>query len=136
MALELSERVRTFGVGSPRIADLPDLAEIQKSSFKWFIDEGLGEELRAFSPIKDYTGRLELHFLPNYTFEDHTEPNKPKTPEDARSMDASFTKKLRIQMRLVNREIGEIKEMCIRDRRLHARLEQRQSYRARRHQAN
>jgi hypothetical protein len=41
MALELSERVRTFGVGSPRIADLPDLAEIQKSSFKWFIDEGL-----------------------------------------------------------------------------------------------
>lgn len=109
MALELSERVRTFGVGSPRIADLPDLAEIQKSSFKWFIDEGLGEELRAFSPIKDYTGRLELHFLPNYTFEDHTEPNKPKTPEDARSMDASFTKKLRIQMRLVNREIGEIK---------------------------
>lgn len=113
MALELSERVRTFGVGSPRIADLPDLAEIQKSSFKWFIDEGLGEELRAFSPIKDYTGRLELHFLPNYTFEDHTEPNKPKTPEDARSMDASFTKKLRIQMRLVNREIGEIKEQEI-----------------------
>ncbi len=113
MALELSERVRTFGVGSSRIADLPDLAEIQKSSFKWFIDEGLGEELRAFSPIKDYTGRLELHFLPNYTFEDHTEPNKPKTPEDARAMDASYTKKLRIQMRLVNREIGEIKEQEI-----------------------
>jgi DNA-directed RNA polymerase subunit beta len=113
MALELSERVRTFGVGSSRIADLPDLAEIQKSSFKWFIDEGLGEELRAFSPIKDYTGRLELHFLPNYNFEDHTEPNKPKTPEDARAMDASYTKKLRIQMRLVNREIGEIKEQEI-----------------------
>lgn len=113
MALELSERVRTFGVGSTRIADLPDLAEIQKSSFKWFIEEGLGEELRAFSPIKDYTGRLELHFLSNYTFEDHTEPNKPKTPEDARSMDASYTKKLRIQMRLVNREIGEIKEQEI-----------------------
>jgi DNA-directed RNA polymerase subunit beta len=112
MALELSERVRTYGVSS-RIADLPDLAEIQKSSFKWFIDEGLGEELRAFSPIKDYTGRLELHFLPSYTFEDHTEPNKPKTPEDARAMDASYTKKLRIQMRLVNREIGEIKEQEI-----------------------
>ncbi len=113
MALELPERVRTFGVGSSRIANLPDLAEIQKSSFKWFIDEGLGEELRAFSPIKDYTGRLELHFLPNYTFDDHTEPNKPKTPEEARAMDASFTKKLRIQMRLVNRDIGEIKEQEI-----------------------
>jgi DNA-directed RNA polymerase subunit beta len=113
MALELSERVRTYGVGSSRIANLPDLAEIQKSSFKWFIDEGLGEELRAFSPIRDYTGRLELHFLPSYTFEDHTEPNKPKTPEEARAMDASFTKKLRIQMRLVNRDIGEIKEQEI-----------------------
>lgn len=113
MALELKERVKTFGVGSSRIADLPDLAEIQKSSFKWFIDEGLGEELRAFSPIKDYTGKLELHFLTNYTFEDHTEPNKPKTPEEARELDASFTKKLRIQMRLVNREIGEIKEQEI-----------------------
>ncbi len=113
MALQLPERVRTFGVGSSRIANLPDLAEIQKSSFKWFIEEGLGEELRAFSPIRDYTGRLELHFLPNYTFEDHTEPNKPKTPEEARAMDASFTKKLRIPMRLVNRDIGEIKEQEI-----------------------
>jgi DNA-directed RNA polymerase subunit beta len=113
MALQVPDRVRTFGVGSSRFANLPDLAEIQKSSFKWFVDEGLGEELRAFSPIKDYTGRLELHFLPNYTFDDHTEPNKPKTPEEARSMDASFTKKLRIQMRLVNRELGEIKEQEI-----------------------
>jgi len=112
MALQVPDRVRTFGVGS-RFANLPDLAEIQKSSFKWFVDEGLGEELRAFSPIKDYTGRLELHFLSNYTFDDHTEPNKPKTPEDARAMDASFTKKLRIQMRLVNRELGEIKEQEI-----------------------
>lgn len=113
MALELSERVRTFGVGSSRIANLPDLAEIQKSSFKWFIDEGLGEELKAFSPIRDYTGRLELHFLPSYTFDDHTESNKPKTPEEARALDSSFTKKLRIQMRLVNRDIGEIKEQEI-----------------------
>lgn len=48
MTVELSERVRTFGVGSSRIASLPDLAEIQKSSFKWFIEEGLAEELKAF----------------------------------------------------------------------------------------
>ncbi|MBU6450912.1 MAG: DNA-directed RNA polymerase subunit beta [Cyanobacteria bacterium REEB67] len=113
MTLELSGRVKTFGAGSTRIADLPDLAEIQKASFKWFIEEGLAEELRAFSPVKDYTGRLELHFLTNYTFEDHTEPNKPKTPEEARALDSSFTKKLRIQMRLVNREMGEIKEQEI-----------------------
>jgi len=113
MALQVPDRVSTFGVGSSRFANLPDLAEIQKASFLWFRNEGLGEELRAFSPIKDYTGRLELHFLPSYTFEDHTEPNKPKTPEEARALDASYTKKLRIQMRLVNREIGEIKEQEI-----------------------
>ena len=113
MTSKLIERVRTFGVGSSHIADLPDLAEIQKSSFKWFISEGLGEELKAFSPIKDYTGRLELHFLPSYSFEEHTEPNKPKTAEEARTLESSFTKKLRIQMRLVNREIGDIKEQEI-----------------------
>ncbi len=113
MALQVPDRVSTFGVGGSGFANLPDLAEIQKASFQWFRAEGLGEELRAFSPIKDYTGRLELHFLSSYTFEEHTEPNKPKTPEEARAMDASFTKKLRIQMRLVNREIGEIKEQEI-----------------------
>lgn len=113
MAVELSERFRTFGIEGSRVSNLPDLAEIQKASFKWFIEEGLAEELKAFSPIRDYTGRLELHFLPSYTCEEHTEPNKPKTPEDARAMDASYTKKLRIQMRLVNREIGEIKEQEI-----------------------
>jgi DNA-directed RNA polymerase subunit beta len=110
MALDLTERVRTFGVGSSRITDLPDLAEIQKSSFRWFIEEGLGEELKAFSPVKDYTGRLELHFLPQYTFDNHSESNKPKTPEEARALDSSYTKKLRIKMRLVNRDINEIKE--------------------------
>ena len=113
MTSKLIERVRTFGVGSTHIADLPDLAEIQKSSYQWFVREGLGEELKAFSPIKDYTGRLELHFLPSYSFDEHTEPNKPKTAEEARIMESSFTKKLRIQMRLVNREIGDIKEQEI-----------------------
>jgi len=113
MAVELSERIRTFDIEGSRVSNLPDLAEIQKASFRWFIEEGLAEELKAFSPIRDYTGRLELHFLPNYSCEDHTEPNKPKTPEEARAMDASYTKKLRIQMRLVNREIGEIKEQEI-----------------------
>jgi DNA-directed RNA polymerase subunit beta len=41
---------------------LPDLIEIQHSSFRWFLEEGLIEELNSFSPISDYTGKLELHF--------------------------------------------------------------------------
>ncbi|NET52419.1 MAG: hypothetical protein F6K09_28145, partial [Merismopedia sp. SIO2A8] len=42
---------------------LPDLVEIQRASFRWFLEEGLIEELDSFSPITDYTGKLELHFL-------------------------------------------------------------------------
>lgn len=45
------------------ITMLPDLIEIQRSSFRWFLEEGLIEELDNFSPITDYTGKLELHFL-------------------------------------------------------------------------
>jgi DNA-directed RNA polymerase subunit beta len=42
---------------------LPDLVEIQRESFRWFLEEGLIEELESFSPITDYTGKIELHFL-------------------------------------------------------------------------
>jgi DNA-directed RNA polymerase subunit beta len=42
---------------------LPDLIDIQRSSFRWFLETGLIEELESFSPISDYTGKLELHFL-------------------------------------------------------------------------
>ena len=63
------------------------------------------EELLSFSPIKDYTGRLELHFLPNYTFD-----NAKYTVEEARIHDATYAKQLRVMIRLVNRDSGEIKE--------------------------
>lgn len=59
----------------------------------------------SFSPIKDYTGRLELHFLPNYTFD-----NAKYTVEEARIHDATYAKQLRVMIRLVNRDSGEIKE--------------------------
>ena len=42
---------------------LPDLDEVQRASFKWFLEKGLIEELKSFSPITDYTGKLELHFI-------------------------------------------------------------------------
>ncbi|HEY9886265.1 MAG TPA: DNA-directed RNA polymerase subunit beta, partial [Vampirovibrionales bacterium] len=88
-----------------------DLAEIQKNSFEWFLREGLSEELKSFSPIKDYTGRLELYFLhDDYVFEDHTEEKKSKTPAEARRNDQSYTKKFYANIRLVDRESGEIKE--------------------------
>ncbi|MBR5304323.1 MAG: DNA-directed RNA polymerase subunit beta [Candidatus Gastranaerophilales bacterium] len=100
-----ASRVTPQGIPGTRLTDLPDLIEVQKKSFEQFLKEGLKEELLSFSPIKDYTGRLELHFLPNYTFD------KPKyTIEEARIHDATYAKQLRVMMRLVNRDSGEIKE--------------------------
>ena len=100
-----ANRVTPMGIPETRLKDLPDLIEIQKKSFEWFLTEGLKEEFLSFSPIKDYTGRLELHFLPNYTFD-----NPKYTIEEARIHDATYAKQLRVMMRLVNRDSGEIKE--------------------------
>ena len=102
---QYQKRVTPMGIPHTRLDDLPDLIEVQKKSFEWFLKEGLKEELIAFSPVKDYTGRLELHFLPNYTFD-----NAKYTVEEARIHDATYAKQLRVMIRLVNRDSGEIKE--------------------------
>jgi len=105
MPQETATRNTLHGIGSLPLEHLPDLAEIQKNSFNWFLTEGLKEELLSFSPIKDYTGRLELYFLPEYSFD------KPKyTLQEARLHEATYSKQLRIMLRLVNRDTGEIKE--------------------------
>jgi DNA-directed RNA polymerase subunit beta len=105
MAARTIERSTLPGIGFLPLDELPDLAEIQKNSFNWFVREGLKEELLSFSPIRDYTGRLELYFLPEYSFD------KPKyTVEEARLHETTYSKQLRIMMRLVNRDTGEIKE--------------------------
>ena len=103
-----AKRVTPGGIPATRLDYLPDLIDIQKKSFEWFLKEGLKEELLAFSPVKDYTGRLELHFLPNYTFD-----NAKYTIEEARIHDATYAKQLRVMVRLVNRDTGEIKEQQV-----------------------
>ena len=105
MGTRIATRSTLPGIAPLPLDELPDLAEIQKNSFNWFIREGLKEELLSFSPIRDYTGRLELYFLPEYSFD------KPKyTVEEARLHETTYAKQLRIMMRLVNRDTGEIKE--------------------------
>ena len=105
MSTKFAKRVTPMGIPATKLDYLPDLIEVQKKSFEWFLKEGLKEELLSFSPIKDYTGRLELHFLPNYTFD-----NAKYTIEEARIHDATYAKQLRVMVRLVNRDSGEIKE--------------------------
>ena len=101
----IAERTLLPGIERLPLDHMPDLAEIQKKSFEWFVEEGLKEELLSFSPIRDYTGRLELYFLPQYSFDE------PKhSVESARLHDATYARQLRIMLRLVNRDTGEIKE--------------------------
>ena len=85
---------------------LPDLIEIQRSSFRWFLEEGLIEELNSFSPITDYTGKLELHFLgQNYKLK------QPKySVDEAKRRDSSYAVQMYVPTRLINKETGEIKE--------------------------
>jgi DNA-directed RNA polymerase subunit beta len=85
---------------------LPDLIEIQRSSFRWFLEEGLIEELNSFSPITDYTGKLELHFLgQNYKLKE------PKYDVDeAKRRDSTYAVQMYVPTRLINKETGEIKE--------------------------
>ena len=85
---------------------LPDLVEIQRASFRWFLEEGLIEELDSFSPITDYTGKLELHFLgKNYKLK------QPKYDVDeAKRRDSTYSVQMYVPTRLINKETGEIKE--------------------------
>jgi DNA-directed RNA polymerase subunit beta len=88
---------------------LPDLIEIQRSSFRWFLEEGLVEELNSFSPITDYTGKLELHFLgQNYKM------REPKyNVEEAKRRDSTYAVQMYVPTRLINKETGEIKEQDV-----------------------
>ncbi len=85
---------------------LPDLIEIQRESFRWFLEEGFIEELESFSPIEDYTGKLELHFLPR----DYRVVEPKYDMEESKRRDTTYAVQLRLPARLINKETGEIKE--------------------------
>ena len=85
---------------------LPDLVEVQRGSFKWFLEKGLIEELDSFSPITDYTGKLELHFVGT----EYRLKRPRHDVEEAKRRDATFASQMYVTCRLVNKETGEIKE--------------------------
>ena len=88
--------------------EMPNLIQVQKDSYNWFIEEGLGEVLRDVSPIVDYSGNLVLEFL-DYYMEEKTK----YTLEEAKERDATYATRLHVKVRLINRETGEIKEQEI-----------------------
>ena len=88
--------------------DIPNLIQVQKDSYDWFVKEGLGEVLRDISPIEDYTGNLVLEFF-DYYMEEETKYSL----EEAKERDATYSTRLHVKVRLINRETGEIKEQEI-----------------------
>ncbi|MGN1311355.1 MAG: DNA-directed RNA polymerase subunit beta [Clostridia bacterium] len=88
--------------------DIPNLIQVQKDSYDWFVKEGLGEVLRDISPIIDYTGNLVLEFF-DYYMEEETKYSL----EEAKERDATYSTRLHVKVRLINRETGEIKEQEI-----------------------
>ena len=88
--------------------DIPNLIQVQKDSYDWFVKEGLGEVLKDISPIEDYTGNLSLEFF-DYYMEEETK----YTLEEAKERDSTYSTRLHVKVRLINRETGEIKEQEI-----------------------
>ena len=87
------------------IADVPNLIEIQVDSYKWFLEEGLKEVFDDISPIEDYTGNLILEFV------DYSLDENPKYDiEECKERDATYCAPLKVKVRLINKETGEIKE--------------------------
>ena len=87
------------------VMEMPNLIEIQKNSYQWFLDTGLKEVFRDIDEITDYTGNLVLSFI------DYRMDDKPKyTVTECKERDATYAAPLRVTARLLNKETGEIKQ--------------------------
>ena len=87
------------------VIDMPNLIEVQKNSYQWFLKEGLKEVFRDISTIEDYTGNLVLDFI------DYRLDSEPKySIKECKERDVTYAAPLRVKARLLNKETGEVKE--------------------------
>ena len=103
--VKIGNRVRMSYSKIDEVLELPDLIEVQKKSYEWFVNEGLKEVLDDISPIEDYTGNLILEFV------DHSLYGDPKYSQvECKERDATLSVPLKLKVRLINKATGEIKE--------------------------
>ena len=88
------------------VLEMPNLIEVQKDSYKWFLDEGLNEVFDDISPITDYSGRLSLEFV-DFTL---CEEDAKYTIDECKERDATYAAPLKVRVRLYNKETDEINE--------------------------
>ena len=88
------------------VLEMPNLIEVQKNSYQWFLDEGLKEVFEDISPITDFSGNLILEFI------DFSLDSEPKySIEECRERDATYAASLRVKARLYNRELDESEQI-------------------------
>ena len=86
------------------VMEMPNLIEIQRKSFEWFLNEGLLEMFQDISPIQDFTGNLVLEFI-DYTL------GEPKWDiDECKERDVTYAAPLKVRVRLINKDTGEVKE--------------------------
>ena len=103
----VGDRIRYSYARINEVWPMPHLIDIQKSSYDWFIKEGLREIFHDISPIKDFTGNLELSF-------ENFELGKPKYDvEECKERDESYSAPMNVKVRLVYKDTGEIKESSV-----------------------
>ncbi len=107
-ALPLGDSVRMSYSRINEVLEMPNLIEVQKDSYQWFLDEGLKEVFEDISPIMDFSGNLELKLT------DFTLDSEPKySIEECKERDATYAAALKVKARLYNKELDEIKEQEI-----------------------
>ena len=105
---KLGKNTRMSFARTKEVLELPNLLEVQKKSYEWFIKEGLSEVLRDVSPITDYSGNLVIEFI------DFTIDDTPKYPvEECKDRDVNYAAPFRVTVRLTNKATGEVKEELI-----------------------
>ncbi len=103
--VKMGQKIRMSYSKIDEVLDMPNLIEVQKNSYQWFLNEGLKEVFLDISPIQDYTDNLVLEFL-DYYLED-----KPKySVDECKERDVTYAASLKVRVRLINRETGEVKE--------------------------
>ena len=106
--IKLGKNERMTFAKIDEVLEMPNLIDMQKSSYDWFIKDGLREVFHDVSPITDYTGNLILEFT------DYRLDEQPKySIEECKERDTNYAAPLRVQVRLINQETGEIKEQEI-----------------------
>ena len=104
-SVRMGDKVRKSYSRINEVLEMPNLIEVQKNSYKWFLDEGLKEAFEDISPITDFSGNLVLEFT------DFSLDSEPKyTIEECKERDATYAAALKIKARLRNKELDEIKE--------------------------